>query len=85
MLTKSKKMEEQDRFITPLLEKPLEFLSKGFNEYINDKKEQEKLNILLQDFCGRETPLFEARNLSKIYGGKIFVKREDLVHGERIN
>ncbi len=81
MLTKARKMEQQDRYITPLLEKPLEFLSKGFNEYMNDKNEQKKLNILLQDFCGRETPLFEARNLSKIYGGKIFIKREDLVHG----
>jgi tryptophan synthase beta chain len=81
MLTKLRKMEQQDRFITPLLEKPLEYLSRGFNDYINDKKEQENLNILLQDFCGRETPLFEARNLSKRYGGKIFIKREDLVHG----
>ena len=81
MLTLAQKMEQQDRFITPLLEKALEFLSNGFNDYINDKNEQEKLKILLQDFCGRETPLYEAHNLSKIYGGKIYIKREDLVHG----
>lgn len=77
----AQKMEQQDRFITPLLEKSLEYLTKGFNDYINNKKEQDKLNNLLQDFCGRKTPLFEAPHLSKIYGGKIYLKREDLVHG----
>ncbi len=74
-------MEMQDRFVTPLLENALEFLNKGFSSYINEKNEKEKLKELLQDFCGRETPLFEAKNLSKLFGGKIYIKREDLVHG----
>lgn len=81
MVTLAEKMEKQDRFVTPLLEKALDFLNQGFISYINDKNEQNKLNQLLFDFCGRETPLFEAKNLGKIFGGKIFIKREDLVHG----
>lgn len=74
-------MERQELFITPLLEKALEHLNNGLHEYLNDRTEQDKLTTLLRDFCGRETPLFEAKNLSKLFGGKIYIKREDLVHG----
>ena len=74
-------METQNRFVTPLLENALHFLNKGFQSFIHDHSEQEKLKQLLFDFCGRKTPLFEAKNLSKLFGGRIFIKREDLVHG----
>jgi tryptophan synthase beta chain len=36
---------------------------------------------LLKDYAGRETPLYEARNLTRRLGGaRIFLKREDLAH-----
>ena len=63
------------------MEKSCEHLSKGFESYIHDKIAQNELKILLKDFCGRETPLTEAKNLGQLYGGKIFLKREDLLHG----
>jgi len=35
---------------------------------------------LLRDYVGRPTPLYEALNLSKKYGARVFLKREDLNH-----
>lgn len=41
------------------------------------KKDFEKL---LRDYVGRPSPLYLAQNLSKKYGAKIYLKREDLNH-----
>jgi len=38
------------------------------------------LALLLRDFAGRPTPLYEARRLSERAGRRIFLKREDLNH-----
>ncbi len=38
------------------------------------------LALLLRDFAGRPTPLYEARRLSRRAGRSIFLKREDLNH-----
>jgi tryptophan synthase beta chain len=38
------------------------------------------LALLLRDFAGRPTPLYEARRLSERAGRPIFLKREDLNH-----
>jgi tryptophan synthase beta chain len=38
------------------------------------------LALLLRDFAGRPTPLYEARRLSERAGRTIFLKREDLNH-----
>ena len=74
-------MEQNVTYLTPLLEIALKKLTNGFNQFISDPNEVEKLSFLLKDFAGRETALYEAKNLSKLYNGKIFLKREDLVHG----
>jgi tryptophan synthase beta chain len=39
------------------------------------------LNNYLRDFAGRPSPLYYAKRLSSEYGVKIYLKREDLVHG----
>ena len=41
---------------------------------------QAEFKSLLKDYVGRPTPLYLASNLSKKYGGKIYLKREDLNH-----
>ena len=47
--------------------------------YSNFKKE---LDYYLQNYAGRPTPLFFAKNLTNYVGGaRIFLKREDLLHG----
>ncbi len=40
-----------------------------------------ELNEIRKDFTGRPTPLFHARRLSDALGCKVYLKREDLVHG----
>jgi tryptophan synthase beta chain len=39
-----------------------------------------ELAVLMRDFAGRPTPLYEARRLSERAGRPIFLKREDLNH-----
>jgi tryptophan synthase beta chain len=40
----------------------------------------EEFEALLKDYVGRPTPLYYAPSLSKKYGAKIYLKREDLNH-----
>ncbi|MCP4762464.1 MAG: pyridoxal-phosphate dependent enzyme, partial [archaeon] len=40
-----------------------------------------ELNDIRKNYMGRETPLYFAKNLSDQFGCKIYLKREDLVHG----
>ncbi|MEM9423929.1 MAG: tryptophan synthase subunit beta [Spirochaetota bacterium] len=39
-----------------------------------------ELNRLQQSYSGRPTPLYEAQNLSRKLGCRLFLKREDLLH-----
>ncbi|MEM2561785.1 MAG: tryptophan synthase subunit beta, partial [Candidatus Bathyarchaeia archaeon] len=42
---------------------------------------QKEFQELLRDYGGRPTPLYYARNFSKVVGFKVYLKREDLVCG----
>ena len=55
-------------------------LQVSYRDIIADKEFQAAFQNLLRDFAGRPTPLFEAKNLSRIYGCEILLKREDLLH-----
>ena len=69
------------RFVPELLMPALLELEEAYNQAIKDEAFKEELDYYLQDYVGRETPLFEAKNLTKkIGGGRIFLKREDLNH-----
>jgi len=46
-----------------------------------DKKFKAELSQILKDYAGRPTPLYHAENLSKKLGVKIYIKREELLHG----
>jgi len=59
----------------------LEELDAAFRDAVQDPGFQGTLESLLEDYVGRETPLYEARRLSeKLGGARIFLKREDLAH-----
>ena len=48
----------------------------------NNPKFKRELNYYLQNYAGRPTPLYFAKNLTDYVGGaKIYLKREDLLHG----
>lgn len=69
------------RFVPELLMPALLELEEAFEEAINDTKFISELNDYLQDYVGRETPLYDAKNLSRKLGGpSIYLKREDLNH-----
>jgi len=70
------------RFAPEVLMPALEELEAAYDRLKNDSKFKEKLDYYLREFAGRPTPLYYARNLSeKIGGAKIYLKREDLLHG----
>lgn len=64
----------------PLLE-PLEQLANAYDEIKDTDEFRSELRTYLEEFAGRPTPLFHARNLSERYGTDIYLKREDLLHG----
>ncbi len=52
-----------------------------FNVVKKNKKFKAELSQSLKDYAGRPTPLYFAKNLSEKLGVKIYLKREDLLHG----
>lgn len=60
----------------------LKELERAYNRYVNDENFRRKLSYYLTKYAGRPTPLYFAENFSKKLGGaKIYLKREDLLHG----
>ena len=56
-------------------------LEQAFEKYWETKKFKDKLDSLYKNYAGRPTPLFFAKNLTKMCNGaKIYLKREDLAH-----
>lgn len=56
-------------------------LEKEFIDAQKDLKFKKDLKDLLKNYAGRPTPLTLCRNLTKNTLGKIYLKREDLLHG----
>ncbi len=59
----------------------LEELETAFDKFRHDADFQRALNLYLRDYAGRPTPLYHASRLSEKIGCKVYLKREDLVHG----
>jgi len=68
-------------FVPEVLMAVLEELEEAFYRYRSDKKFQAELKTLLERYAGRPTPLTYAANLSRRVGCKVYLKREDLLHG----
>ncbi len=74
-------LEKSQKFVPPLLYPALVRLEEAYQNYLKDNKAQQELSSLLTNFAGRETPLTKADRLGQKWGGTIYLKREDLVHG----
>ncbi len=59
----------------------LEELEAGFKKFKSDLAMRSELNETMQKFAGRPTPIYLAENLSRNWGARIILKREDLLHG----
>lgn len=68
-------------FVPELLMPALEELEEAYIRYNKDKKFNEELTHLLRTYAGRPTLLYFAKNLSMRLGCKIYLKREDMLHG----
>jgi len=68
-------------FVGELLVPALEQLEQAFIESQQDESFLAEFNDLLKNYAGRPTPLTLTRNLSKNPLAKIYLKREDLLHG----
>ncbi|MEE3213550.1 MAG: tryptophan synthase subunit beta [Thermoproteota archaeon] len=70
------------KYIPETLSPAIEELEKSYLEIRNDPTFRKELNKFLLEYAGRPTPLYLAKNLTnKIGGAKIYLKREDLLHG----
>ncbi len=70
------------RFVPETLIPALEELERVYLKFRNDRKFKQELEYYRKEYAGRPTPLYFARNLTKAVGGaRIYLKREDLLHG----
>lgn len=69
------------QYVPELLIPALDQLERAFVDAINDPEFHNELSAYLRDYLGRPTPLTECSNLPLNSNSRIFLKREDLVHG----
>jgi tryptophan synthase beta chain len=70
------------KYIPETLAPAIEELESAYEKYKNEPDFQKELSYYLTEYAGRPTPLYLAKNLTKHLGGaKIYLKREDLLHG----
>ena len=68
------------QFVAESLMNPLEKLDQAFEEAIRQEEFLKQYDYYMKQYVGRENPLYYAENLSRVYGTKIYLKREDLNH-----
>lgn len=70
------------KYIPETLAPAIEELEFAYQKYKDDPGFQKELSYYLTKYAGRPTPLYFAKNLTEHLGGaKIYLKREDLLHG----
>lgn len=68
-------------FVPEILVPALEELEAAFLDAQDDPAFQLEFHTLLRDYAGRPTPLYCCRNLAVDTGSRLWLKREDLLHG----
>ncbi|PYP43154.1 MAG: tryptophan synthase subunit beta [Gemmatimonadetes bacterium] len=68
-------------FVPEILVPALEELEAAFLDAKEDAAFQRELADLLRHYAGRPTPLYRCRNLAAGAGARLYLKREDLLHG----
>ena len=70
------------KYIPETLVPAVQELEEAYLKFKNDKEFRKELDYYLREYAGRPTPLYFAKNLTEVVGGaKIYLKREDLLHG----
>ena len=68
------------QYVSESLMNTLQEVDEAFEAAIKDPEFIKEYHYYLKQYVGRETPLYFAENLSKKYGTRIYLKREDLNH-----
>ncbi len=68
------------KFVPETLMSALEELETAYTQLKGDPDFEDELAGYLKNYAGRPTPLYFAGGLSKRYGHRIYLKREDLCH-----
>jgi len=68
-------------YVPEVLIPVLEELEEAFYRFYEDERFVAELAELLDSYAGRPTPLYYARRFSEYVGFKVYLKREDLLHG----
>ncbi|MBZ0135286.1 MAG: tryptophan synthase subunit beta [Planctomycetes bacterium] len=68
------------QYVPETLVANLHALERAYESAQHDDAFQFEVERTLRDFVGRATPLYLAEQLSADYGGRVFLKREDLTH-----
>ena len=68
-------------YVPEVLIPALEELERAFYRFYQDEQFVGELEQLLRDYAGRPSPLYYAKRFSEYIGFKVYLKREDLLHG----
>jgi tryptophan synthase beta chain len=68
-------------YVPEVLIPVLEELETAFYRFYKNKRFVAELAGLYKDYAGRPTPLYYAKRFSEYVGFKVYLKREDLMHG----
>lgn len=68
------------KYVPETLMFALDELEKAYSAARRDRRFKLALDYYLREYAGRPTPLFLAENLSRKFGARIYLKREDLLH-----
>lgn len=67
-------------YIPEILHKCVTNLQQRYLEIMESESFKKEFHDLLRDYVGRPSPLYHSKQLSDLYGCKIYLKREDLNH-----
>ncbi len=67
-------------YVPEILYKTVETLRSCYSGIIESEEFQEEYMQLLRDYVGRPSPLYHASRMSRKYGCRLYLKREDLNH-----
>jgi len=68
-------------YVPEVLIPALEELEEAFYRFYEDERFVAELAQLSKDYAGRPSPLYYAKRFSEHVGCKVYLKREDLLHG----
>jgi tryptophan synthase beta chain len=68
-------------YVPEVLIPALEEIEQAFDRFRDDAQFKAELNELSTNYAGRPTPLYFAKRFSEYAGFKVYIKREDLLHG----